>query len=107
MENSSADKDTHTNREMIVQSSTMYSDTVHAECTDKDGEKMQQSAKTTNIVIQDGSKKGVDLTSDTIEENWQQDAMLQFGMDIYVPDESDSEPENDFPTFFIHELNEC
>ena len=28
-------------------------------------------------------------------------------MDIQLTEDSDSEPENDFPTFFIHDLNEC
>ena len=28
-------------------------------------------------------------------------------MDIQLFDGSDSEPENTFPTFFIHEMNEC
>ena len=90
--------------------------------TDKDGEKMQQSATTTDTVVtekcnnkdinfsghlvQDENKKVVDLTPDTWEQSWQQDAMLQFSLDIHIPDESDSEPENDFPTHFIHELNE-
>ena len=36
-----------------------------------------------------------------------QEALRHFGLDINIPVDSDSEPENDFPTFFIHELNEC
>ena len=30
-----------------------------------------------------------------------------FGLDIEKAEESDSELEKDFPTYFIHDLNEC
>ena len=49
----------------------------------------------------------MDLTANNPEEKWQLEAMLHFGLNIHVPDESDSEPGNDFPTSFIHEVNGC
>ena len=42
----------------------------------------------------------------TTEERYQQDSELHYGLTIQSPDESDSEPENNVPTFCIDEMNE-
>ena len=46
-------------------------------------------------------------TSDTNDKECQQNSELEFGLNIQPVDKSDSEPENYFPTYFIHELNDC
>ena len=51
--------------------------------------------------------KVADPTSDNSEDKWQQEVMLHLGRNIHMLDESNSEPENDLPTFFIHEVNGC
>ena len=56
-------------------------------------------------------KETIDLTArkttSTPEKRWRPEEKLLFGLDIKMAEDGDSELENDFPTFFIHNLNEC
>ena len=68
-------------------------------------------AQTVTKIIEITKRVIIDLTAkraaSTPVKGCKSEEKLLPGLDIELTEDSDSEPENEFPTFFIHDLNEC